>query len=51
MPRMEPPPSSLEAMVQRRSRAPSSPASASSSWLVWVALVVVAAAITGYVLR
>lgn len=49
MPRMEPPPPSLEAMIQSRSR-PSEPA-ASSSWLLWVALIVLAAVVTGYVTR
>jgi hypothetical protein len=46
---MEPPPPSLEAMVQSRSR--SLPAEEGSSWLLWVVLVVVAAIITGYVMK
>jgi hypothetical protein len=49
LPRMEPPPASLEAMIQSGNRA--RPAEAGSSWLLWVALVVVAAVITGYVMR
>jgi hypothetical protein len=46
---MEPPPASLEAMVRSRNRAPQ--AEASSSWWLWVMLVVVAVIITGYVMR
>ena len=52
VPRMEPPPASLEAMVHSRRRVAS--AQPESHWLLWVALlvlVVVAAAITGYVTR
>ena len=49
MPRMEPPPPSLEAMIQSRSRA--NEPEGGMSWLLWVALIVAAAAITGYVMR
>ena len=49
VPRLEPPPPSLEAMV--RSARQEQPAKASSSWPLWLALVVVAAAITAYVAR
>lgn len=48
VPRMEPPPPSLEAMVQSGQR---TAAESGSSWLLWVALVVVAALVTGYVMR
>lgn len=49
MPRMEPPPASLEAMVQSKSL--SRPPDEGSSWLLWVVLVVVAAIVTGYVMK
>lgn len=49
VPRMDPPPPSLEAMVQSARRSPTP--EAGSSWWLWVALVVAAAAITGYVMR
>lgn len=50
VPRMEPPPPSLEAMVQstgplRRKPEPG------PSWLLWLALVLVAVGITAYVTR
>jgi hypothetical protein len=48
-PRLEPPPASLEAMVQSKSR--SRPPEGGSSWLLWVVLVVVAVVITGYVMK
>jgi len=48
-PRMEPPPASLEAMVQSRNRAPQP--EAPGSWWVWVVLALAAAVITGYVMR
>ena len=51
VPRMEPPPPSLEAMVQSRPRSSRGRESASSSWLLWLLLVVVAAAVTAYVTR
>jgi hypothetical protein len=49
VPRMEPPPPSLEAMVQSRTRA--AKPEAGSGWLLWLLLVLVAAAITVYVRR
>jgi hypothetical protein len=49
LPRMEPPPSSLEAMVQNHSRRRQP--EAETGWWPWVVLVLVAAAITGYVMR
>ncbi|HYJ07828.1 MAG TPA: hypothetical protein VEX18_02440 [Polyangiaceae bacterium] len=49
LPRMEPPPPSLEAMIQ--SRGGSARSESGSSWPLWVALLVVAAAVTGYVMR
>lgn len=49
LPRMEPPPPSLEAMIQSRGGPPSS--KSGSSWLLWVALLVLAVAVTGYVMR
>jgi hypothetical protein len=45
---MEPPPPSLEAMVQSSAEARDA---TGPSWLLWLALVGVAAAVTGYVLR
>jgi hypothetical protein len=51
VPRMEPPPPSLEAMVQSRPRFSKRREAAGSSWLLWVLLVVVAAGITAYVTR
>jgi hypothetical protein len=50
VPRLEPPPPSLEAMVQSGVRRPE-PKSSSSAWLLWLALVVVAAGVTAYVMR
>lgn len=49
VPRMEPPPPSLEAMVQsnRQDARPD----ARGSWLLWLALFVVAVAVTAYVAR
>jgi len=49
VPRMEPPPASLEAMVQSGPRPPRS--EASGSWLLWIVVVLVAAGITAYVTR
>jgi hypothetical protein len=46
---MEPPPPSLEAMVQSGAR--SSQRESGSSWLLWIAIVVVAAGVTAYVMR
>jgi hypothetical protein len=46
---MDPPPASLEAMVQSAQRSPSR--ETGSSWWLWLALVVAAAAITGYVMQ
>lgn len=51
VPRMEPPPPSLEAMVQSRPRSSRRQEATSSGWLLWVLLVVVAAGITAYVTR
>ena len=52
VPRMEPPPPSLEAMVEVRGRAkqtrPSPPATA---WWVWLLVALVTAAVTAYVMR
>jgi hypothetical protein len=45
---MEPPPASLEAMVQSAQRVPSPEG---SSWWLWVGLAVAAVMITGYVMR
>ena len=50
VPRMEPPPPSLEAMVQSVDRLPKRP-EPKSQWLLWVLLVAVAAAISAYVTR
>ncbi len=50
VPRMEPPPASLEAMVHS-ARRPAASAKSGSSWLLWVLLVVVTAVISGYVMR
>ena len=49
LPRMEPPPASLGAMVQNRRNAPKP--EAGPGWWVWVVVVVAAALITGYVMR
>ena len=49
VPRMSPPPPSLEAMVQSRNRTPAG--SPGPQWLLWIVLVLVAAAVTAYVLR
>ena len=49
VPRMEPPPPSLEAMVQRGQRPQR--AEPGGSWLLWILLVLVAAGITAYVAR
>jgi len=51
MPRMEPPPPSLEAMVQSRTVSAKPEPSSSTGWLLWLMLVVVAAGITAYVTR
>ena len=52
LPRMEPPPPSLEAMVQGGARSfRRRPEPKRSSWLVWVAVGFVAVAIAFYVLR
>ena len=51
VPRMEPPPPSLEAMVQSRPRSPRKQEAGGSSWLLWVLFVAVAAAVTAYVTR
>ena len=52
VPRMEPPPPSLEAMMHsRRPGSTRSKPESGASWLLWVLLVVVAAAITAYVTR
>lgn len=52
VPRMEPPPPSLEAMVEGRPRVtkprPSSPAIA---WWVWLLVALLTAAVTAYVVR
>lgn len=50
VPRLEPPPPSLEAMVQSAPRS-RTVESRTSSWLLWVALVVAAALLTAYVTR
>jgi hypothetical protein len=50
VPRMEPPPPSLEAMVQSAGR-PSRRRDTGNSWPLWIAVVVVAAVITFYVTR
>ena len=49
VPRMEPPPPSLEAMVQSvdRVRRPEP----NSSWVLWVVVALVTAALTAYVMR
>lgn len=46
---MDPPPASLEAMVHSGGRR--RPEDAGSSWLLWLALVVVAGLITAYVMK
>jgi hypothetical protein len=51
VPRMEPPPPSLEAMVQSRPRSSRRREAAGSSWLLWLLLVAVAAAVTVYMTR
>jgi len=51
VPRMEPPPPSLEAMVQSRPRSSRRREAACSSWLPWLLFVVVAAAVTAYITR
>lgn len=51
VPRMEPPPPSLEAMVQSRPRPSRRQEAAGSQWLLWILLVVVSAGITVYVMR
>jgi len=48
---MEPPPPSLEAMVQSRPRSSRRREAAGSSWLPWLLFVVVAAAVTAYITR
>jgi hypothetical protein len=47
--RLEPPPSSLEAMVQSQGRRPKE--EGKTSWLVWVVGLLLAAAVTAYVMR
>ncbi|HVY31718.1 MAG TPA: hypothetical protein VHB79_34520 [Polyangiaceae bacterium] len=49
VPRLEPPPPSLEAMVHSVARRPEP--KSSNSWLLWLALVVVAVGVTAYVMR
>ena len=49
VPRLEPPPPSLEAMVASGRREPT--AAAGSRWLLWVLLLVVALGVTAYVAR
>jgi len=49
VPRMEPPPPSLEAMV--RSSRQDARRDAGGTWLLWLALLVVAVAVTAYVAR
>lgn len=49
MPRMEPPPPSLEAMIQSRARVEEP--TGGPSWWLWLVLIVVAAVVTGYVMR
>ena len=50
VPRMEPPPPSLEAMVQSTGRGRAKP-EPSRRWLLWLALALVALGITAYVMR
>jgi hypothetical protein len=50
VPRMEPPPASLEAMVQN-GRRESASGGGGSSWWLWALLVTAAVAVTGYVMR
>ncbi len=50
VPRMEPPPPSLEAMVQSVDRQPKRPETA-ASWLPWLLVALVTAAVTAYVMR
>jgi hypothetical protein len=49
VPRMEPPPPSLEAMVQSGQRGDSEPPA--TPWWVWALLLAAAVAVTGYVMR
>jgi hypothetical protein len=49
VPRMEPPPPSLEAMVQ--SANPVRRPEATSNWMLWVVVGLVMAALTAYVMR
>ena len=51
VPRMDPPPPSLEAMVHSRPRSSRGKPPSKPSWLVWVLLVAVAAAVSAYVTR
>jgi hypothetical protein len=51
VPRMEPPPPSLEAMMHSRPRSSRRKEETSGSWLLWILLVLVAAGITAYVTR
>jgi hypothetical protein len=50
VPRMEPPPPSLEAMVQSVDRRPKG-AEPTAPWLVWLLVALVTAAVTAYVMR
>jgi hypothetical protein len=49
LPRMEPPPASLGAMVQSRRKAP--PRETGNAWWLWALLILLAALLTGYVTR
>ena len=51
LPRMEPPPPSLEAMVTSTRASLRKPEPAATSWWVWLALALVTAAVSAYVLR
>ena len=50
VPRMEPPPPSLEAMVQSIDRLPKR-TEAAPAWLVWLLIALATAAVTAYVMR
>ncbi len=50
VPRMDPPPASLEALVTKAGRTRHEPKSA-PAWWFWLALALVTAAITAYVMR
>ena len=51
LPRMEPPPPSLEAMVTSTRASLRKPEPATTSWWVWLALALITAAVSAYVLR